>query len=357
MTVVLTEEQEAAAARIREHLNAPSVERQWLTMHGLGGTGKTTVLGTVSREFPWAWVCTLTGRAADVLRKKTGASAMTIHSAFYRLAGESKFADGKDRLEWAGLHQDNALDDIALLLDESSMINGRMADDILRTGCRIIACGDPGQLPPIEGEQFFRQPDVMLKKVHRQALDSPILRQAHWVRLGRGYNSDGEDFQVVKRAKPEDVLAADIIICWRNVTRKAVNAWVRKLKGITQPNPQAGEPVMCLKNCYEHGLWNGATYNLTRDFHDGDSTIYLEVDGREEEVFPITFEGFEDAVPRWEKAQSRFAFAYCTTVHKAQGSEYPFVILIDEYSRDEHRKEWLYTAITRAQKRVLVVRP
>lgn len=356
MYVKLTEEQEGAASRIRKFLTGKTVDRQWLTMHGFAGSGKTTVLGHIAREFPWAWVATLTGRAADVLRKKTGAHAMTVHSAFYKLANKDRFDNGKDRLQWASAHRDGDLVGCALLLDEVSNIPTNMANDLLKTGVRIVACGDPGQLPPISGEQFFKEPDITLKKIHRQALDSPILRQAHLVRLGRGYKTDGEDFQVVETLTKEQLLAADVIICWKNTTRKAINSRIRFLKGIEEPNPQVGEKVMCLKNAADYGLYNGASYTLTREFSNGDSVIYVEVDGHEERVPFVRFEDMQDGLDKLDEVVSSFSWSYGCTVHKAQGSEYEMVILIDEYTRDDYAINWKYTGITRASKNILVVR-
>ena len=63
-----------------------------------------------------------------------------------------------------------------------------------------------------------------------------------------------------------------------------------------------------------------------------------------------------DAVPSYLRATTWFAYGYALTVHKAQGSEWPSVLLIDEYSMPEYRKEWLYTGITRAAKRLTAIR-
>jgi exodeoxyribonuclease-5 len=356
MAVQLTEEQESAATKIREFLTAKTVDRQWLTMHGYAGVGKTSVLGHIAREFPWAWVATLTGRAADVLRKKTGANAYTLHSVFYKLKDKGLFQSGKERLKWDTVHRDGDLTGCALLLDECSMIDTTMAADILRTGVRVIACGDPGQLPPVNGEQFFKHPDITLKTVHRHALDSPILRQAHWIRLGRDYRSDGDGFQVVSQVSKEQLLEADVIMCWKNATRKAINHRVRFLKGIEKPNPQVGEKVLCLKNAGDFGLYNGATYILTREFKEGDTTIYVEVDGIEEKVPYVRFEDMPDGLSKFDEMTTHFAFAEGMTVHKMQGNEEEIGILIDEYSRSDYRREWLYTATTRISKKITVIR-
>lgn len=353
----LSAEQQEGFDQIKAFLNAEDFgEKAYFTLQGLAGSGKTTLLSYVAREFPGAWVCTLTGKAADVLRRKTGMSTGTIHSTFYKLASEHDNGEGKSILGFEALHRSDALWGQIVLLDECSMIDTKMAADILRTGVRVIACGDPGQLPPVNGEQFFQRPDYTLKTIHRQALDSPIIRQAHWVRLGRGYGPDTDAFRVLPKVTQDDVLSADVILCWRNKTRQGANAIVRRYRGHTAPHPTAGELVVCLKNSAEHGVWNGATYTLTRDFRDGDCNIWVDVNGHETRIEKVKFEGMRDALPTYEKAVTSFAYGYALTVHKSQGSEWPHVLLIDEYSRDDYRKEWVYTAVTRAAERCTVIR-
>ena len=100
---------------------------------------------------------------------------MTIHSAFYRLKKEQVTEKGKTELVFSAAHRNGELSNALLLLDECSMINEAMAKDLMATGAKIIACGDPGQLPPVEGKQFFTTPNITLKTIHRQALESPII--------------------------------------------------------------------------------------------------------------------------------------------------------------------------------------
>ena len=172
----LTPIQNSAASQIAATIQSGANDT--FTLHGLAGTGKTTVLASIAREHPEALLCTLTGKAASVLTRKTGAPAQTIHSAFYQLIGKSHDERGRKVLHWKESQRANALRRRAILLDECSMVNDAMADDILRTGATVIACGDPGQLPPVVGKQFFDRPDFTLTEIHRQAQESPIIRQA-----------------------------------------------------------------------------------------------------------------------------------------------------------------------------------
>jgi exodeoxyribonuclease-5 len=325
------------------------------TLHGVAGTGKTTVLGEIARNHPEAVLCALTGKAASVLARKTGAEACTIHSVFYQLIGKSKDEKGRRKLHWRTSVKDDALARDVVLIDECSMVDDRTADDILRTGATIIACGDPGQLPPVRGKQYFSRPDFLLTEIHRQARESAILRQAHAVRSDGHYQEDGPDFRVAQRGTSEDIMDADAILCWTNKTRDAANQRARNIRGLWMPSPQRAEPVVCLKNNKDFGIFNGAVYALDEPFIDGDTIIHLSIDGRRVTVPQTVFRGVPSSLDPEDDAEGYFDFGYAMTVHKAQGSEWDSVVLIDEYHKADQRRQWLYTGITRAAKRILVL--
>ena len=235
------------------------------------------------------------------------------------------------------------------------MIAGDLAHDLLATGCRVVAAGDPGQLPPVRGTRFFDHADATLRTVHRQALESAIVRQAHRVREGGTYAADGPDFRVERHVGRDDILAADAILCWRNATRHTLNALVRAHRRLEGP-PAAGEPVMCLRNDHKLGVLNGAVYTLSRDYDARRRTLRLR--NERGETVDVEDVRFETVDPPGDPADARdehpFAFGWVATCHKFQGSQARKVILCDEYDRQEWRKEWLYTAITRAEQSVLV---
>jgi exodeoxyribonuclease-5 len=351
-SVILSPEQEQAIAAIDEFIADPS--RQSFALHGLAGSGKTTVLQYTARKYDCAAICTLTGKAASVIRRRSGLQAQTIHSYFYRLREAKKDEHGRDILRFEATHRERELQQRIVLLDESSMINHEMAADILRTGAKIIACGDPGQLPPVIGTQFFSHPDFTLTEIHRQALESPIIRQAHRVRAGRRYEPDHDDFRVALTATDDDLREADIILCWLKRTRDAYNRKARRIRGYWQPNPQPGEPLVCLKNAPDYGLFNGAIYTLQRPFLQNDTSISLDVDGDLVTVPNVAVEGVSKH-PTGDLT-SRFDAGYAMTVHKGQGSEWDNVVLIDEHRQAVETRQWLYTGITRAAKRILVVK-
>jgi exodeoxyribonuclease-5 len=282
--MTLTDEQEMAATAIRNFIGGDT-DGQTLVCHGVAGTGKTTLLTAIANEFPEAKLCAFTGKAAAVLRSKSGLPAQTVHSLFYRLV--SKGVDEKTGKRWLyfqRIHAAGAMSGQIILLDECSMIDQKTARDLLQSGAKIVAVGDPGQLSPVHGVSFFNDPDVTLSTIHRQALDSAVLRQAHAMRQTGRYQADGDDFEVVRSASDEQMMTVDTILCWRNATRHAINAKMRKLLGYNLPYPMAGETVLCLKNSHQHGIFNGVTYELARAFEPDDDSIHLLIDGVEVEV-------------------------------------------------------------------------
>jgi hypothetical protein len=82
-SIILTEEQERIVARIDDFMAS---SRQCFLFHGVAGTGKTTPLAHTALEFEHASLCTLTGKGASILRRKTELPAQAIHSFFYKLS-------------------------------------------------------------------------------------------------------------------------------------------------------------------------------------------------------------------------------------------------------------------------------
>lgn len=299
-----------------------------------------------------------TGKAASVLARRTGLKATTIHSAIYQFRGEYVDEEtGERNLTFKSRIRDDSWKGRIAFVDEASMVDATLAMDLLATGCKIVAAGDPGQLQPVRGTRFFEHADATLTTIHRQALESAIVRQAHNVRHNGSYAADGPDFRVQRFVEREDILAADIFLCWRNATRHALNSLVRAHRGL-EGYPLAGEPVMCLRNDHDVGILNGAVYRLIRDY-DPNMRLARIVNERME---TITVEDCRieqlDAPgdPMLASEEHPFAFAYAATVHKFQGSETDTGILVDEYDRQDQRREFLYTGFTRFAKRMIVQR-
>jgi exodeoxyribonuclease-5 len=354
MRVSLTEEQRAAVAAIEDAIECG----EHFTLQGLAGTGKTTVAAHVAALYPDALLCAPTAKAATVLTAKTGVPATTVHAAFYHFVREIEQEGKPPRLVFRPAHERGSLRGRVLVLDEVSMISKLVAADILATGITVIAIGDPGQLPPVEGQPFFTAASFRLTQIHRQALDNPIIRQAHAVRSGGAYAPDGEAVRVVNRLTAEELRAAEVVITGRRDTRMRMNREMRRVRGlIDHPLPRAGDRLICLRNTKKYGLCNGAIYYATRDVEEGDKKIAIITDVGDLEVHAAflthghEYDGLELPPGGW---MSAFAFGYAITVYQAQGSEFDAVLLIDE--RDDDRARHLYTGITRAKERITIAR-
>jgi exodeoxyribonuclease-5 len=353
--IELTAEQQSVSVAIKDVI----ARRQSCAVHGLAGTGKSTVAAHIARLLSTtAYLCAPTAKAASVLSAKTGLQATTIHAAFYHFVEEIEREDKPPKLVFRPKHEPGSLKGRVLLLDECSMVPKDIAADIIATGITIIAFGDPGQLQPIDGDPFFTHADFTLTEIHRQALESPIIRQAHAVRQTGVYEADGGEVRVIGKLTAADLRAADVVLTGRRETRMRMNGLIRQALGLINPLPRLGEPLICLRTARRYGLCNGAIYYASRDLLEDDKTIGVSTDAGDVEVH-ATFlpPGHEydklDLPPGgWMTA---FAFGYALTVHLAQGSEFDRVLLIDESAafRDD-RTRWLYTGITRAKERITI---
>ena len=352
----LTSEQERVADAIETFLARPRANKRYFTFHGLAGVGKTHLLTTVARKHPASVLCSFTGKAASVLRNRSGLDVKTLHSAIYDFLGTKEDEEGKKQPIFSS-KEDAGLGGVIVFLDECSSVGVRLAEDLLATNARVIACGDPGQLGPVRDSQFFEDADFTLTEIHRQALESAVIRQAHRVRAGHEYRPDGSDFTVLEKWTPAELIDADVLLCWRNATRRLLNGAKRHALGIKGKTLLAGEPVMCLRNDHRLKIYNGEIYPLAADRAPGEDAI-IQTSGGPLPIQNVTVEGadpeFDDL--RDVEEMTPFALAYAATVHKFQGSEAPNVLLVDEHPMGDAWKQLTYTGITRAAKRVTVVR-
>lgn len=353
--ITLTPDQQRAADAIQQWVAGTS---SYFVLHGLAGTGKTTVISKVARDIDRAThLCAPTGKAASVLAGKTGLRASTLHKLLYSPVERLDDA-GISHLDFVRTVEPEELAGSITIVDEASMVSESIAKDLLDSGTRVIACGDPGQLPPVSDRPFFSEPNYTLTEIHRQAAQSAVVRQAYNVRHGRPYHNDGADFQIVN-VTDDDLDWADMILCWRNGTRRAINSYFRRRRGIAPDDyPKKGEPLVCLRNNRMAGsttgkrivgVMNGETFTVASDYCRR-TWLYLDDDLA---IANPHFYALTDRPP--ERGATQFDFAYALTVHKAQGSEWAKVLVIDEYRGDE-RAAWLYTAVTRASQAVRICR-
>lgn len=369
-------------------------------LFGPAGTGKTTLVRHLADALGIRNIAygAYTGKAAHVLRTK-GIPAETIHSMVYTPKGAQKpeellalearlsalkmefdpnpemvkeLADleqeiqeikawlSKPKFEFNPYSEWGSAD--LIVLDEVSMVNATMAEDIQSYGVPVLVLGDPAQLPPIDGGGYYinHEPDVLLREIHRQALESPVLKLATHVRTGGSWS---------QAAVPVDLTAAmeaDQVLCWKNSTRWALIQKIRAKLGRPEGMPVADDRIMCLVNNKDLAIFNGQQFNVEKVEKDG-AEFLLDLrteDGQERQILaaPEGFRGLEGeqrgkGMRLFRGDVGLFTFANVITVHKAQGSEWPHVYVVDQThqmfrSSPAEKRSWVYTAITRASERV-----
>jgi exodeoxyribonuclease-5 len=363
---------------------------------GFAGTGKTTLAKHLSESVGNGGTLfgAYTGKAAAVMRAKGCTGATTIHRLIYqtRERGSSKLRELRLRMEdeadpaekerirlqlveelrtakqpMFNLNPESEVRKADLVvIDECSMVNGRMADDLLSFGTPVLVLGDPAQLPPVGSGGFFtqRDPNFMLTEVHRQASESGILRLATAIRLGKSIEyGDYGDAQVIRRGEtnPDEVLRADQILVGKNATRRATNKRVRDLLGRSSPLPVTGDRLVCLRNNHDLGLLNGEIWRTLDCESLGSALVALTIENGDliEHVtaWSAPFLGEELGTFDHDRDTQEFDFGYVLTVHKSQGSQWNNVFVFDEsqvFRKDA--RNWLYTAVTRAASNLVVVR-
>ena len=405
MSINLTAEQERTVQAIVNWYRDPYGDQSFV-LAGYAGTGKTTIAKAIIEALGVDdTICvTPTGKAARVLESKLpeGIHVSTIHSWLYapsevsewmvtraeesaeelRRAGhlfreEAAAADARAKrlakiLEGGGCefrHKEEVSKPPLVIADESSMIGDRLEDDMRANAPKLLFLGDPGQLPPVEGRDFFERnkPNAILETIHRQAADSSILRFAHAIRNDEKFTDWDDACRVVRGSSisAEFLATGDVVLTGRNETRRGLNRNLRRHHGFSGVMPQQGELLMCLRNDHGRGLINGVPGRMLADVEetwDGDYLIDLAYEDtimRRVPIDPFHFKVYQD--PKMNRRQhpphdAQFDFGYAITCHKAQGSEWPTVMVWDDKMRPndvEARRRWIYTAATRASEKLV----
>jgi len=336
---------------------------------GFAGTGKSTVAGLILNDLNVSSVtATFTGKAAHVLRRK-GVAAQTIHSLIYEPVPDS------NPVRFRLAEESDLWDADLLVVDEVSMVDDEIANDLRAFKKKILVLGDPGQLPPIHGAGAFtrRQPDFFLTEIHRQAAESPILRAATAAREGRPLALGTWGALTIARYSDEAALegaaAGDQLICGVHRVRWNLTRKIRAGRGVEHSHdPVDGERVICTRNNRELGLFNGALGDVVGPAevtHTGEQLRFRVQ--MEDTAFPQKLlvsrrefrEHYQGKQPpeRYSKQIDQFDFGMVLTAHKSQGSEWDNVIVIDDSaSFREDSARWLYTAISRASKKLTLLR-
>lgn len=393
--------QQRAHDAVRKWLAGPiTKDNQVFRLFGYAGTGKTTIARALSEEFGKIKYAAFTGKAARVMRSKGCVDATTIHRLIYiptdqahriletlkaKLAALPEDADPEERKELERKYElakedarrpsftKNAESEVAnadlVVIDECSMIDERIALDLLSFDTPILALGDPAQLPPVKGAGYFTngKPDIVLDEIHRQARDNPIIEMSRRIRCGEKLPPGRYGDSLVMKGRPDEslVLEADQIITGRNASRRYANRRVRNLLGYDHSMfPVDGDRLVCLRNDHEVGLLNGGLWQCVGDAQETEfdqvvMTIRDPEDDCQLDVMAHShhFQGREDELAWWDRKEAQeFDYGYALTCHKAQGSQWDHVFVFDEsWCFRANARQWLYTAVTRAAERVTII--
>ncbi|MCL4384606.1 DEAD/DEAH box helicase [Patescibacteria group bacterium] len=385
----LSNDQKYALNQLMSWFKATQKARPYITLGGFAGTGKSTLISQLrknlykdNKELQVAF-CSFTGKATRVLRQKLGEQKIllendrvsTIHSLIY-----SPIVDEKKK-EIIGWKRQEEIEADLIIVDEASMVDQAIWYDLMSYGKPIIAVGDHGQLPPINGNfSLMTKPDLVLTEIHRQAKENPIIDVSFLARtegkipvkiFGRGVKK-------LSRIEPEtgeeveELLSTftptTLLLCGYNQTRVRLNQFIRNKLGFGSDEPEANDRVICLRNNHEKEVYNGmlGTVAQIRTKNEDWYTATILMD-EEEEAYEgqISRKQFnlKDSMNFTDKRKlimqgDLFDFGYVLTVHKAQGSQAKKVVLFEErfskMSEDDWRR-WLYTGVTRAEEELVII--
>ncbi|PNH17933.1 AAA family ATPase [Lachnospiraceae bacterium] len=354
-----------------------AVSSKVMILTGGPGTGKTTTtMGIISAYGKAGCEIILaapTGRAAKRMSETTGMEAKTIHRLL-----EYKPPEGYQRNEQAPLEGD------VLILDECSMIDIMLMYNLLKAlpdHMTLIMVGDTDQLPSVGAGNVLKDmiasgriPVVRLTRIFRQAQGSRIIMNAHRINRGEVIDLRGgkdSDFFFASKETNEEVVETLVQFCTRNLPRyyhadafrdiQVLTPMQRGICGAANLNQvlqQAMNPssvflrrggteyrlkdkVMQIRNDYDKEVFNGDIGTIAAvDMEERELTV--DYDGRAV-VYDVT-------------ELDELTLAYATTIHKAQGSEYPIVVMPFTMSHYVMlQRNLLYTGVTRAKKILVLI--
>ncbi len=347
-----------------------------MVLTGGPGTGKTTTTqGIIAAYRAYGLRILLaapTGRAAKRMTEATGLEAKTIHRLL-----ECKPPQGYQK------NEENPLEGDVLIIDECSMIDIILMNALLKAipaHMRLILVGDIDQLPSVGAGNVLRDimesgqfPVIRLTKIFRQAQTSRIIMNAHNINSGKMpdiSNGKNTDFFFIQKEEPEEAAAEIVKLVKKNLPRyyKVEPTMIQVLTPMQRGtvgaanlnlalqeaiNPHGeglrrsgfvfriGDKVMQLKNNYDKEVFNG------------DIGRIVQVDLTERTLIV----SFDDRQVEYDASElDELVHAYATTIHKAQGSEYPIVvmpILMNHFVMLQ--RNLIYTGITRAKKILVIV--
>ena len=369
---------------------------KYTCISGYAGSGKSTLVKFIVQSLPGVdpekdvVYATFTGKAAQVLLKKGNKNVSTLHKLLYESLPRpdgSWYRKPVERIPYK-----------IVVIDEVSMVPDSMIQQLFKYSCYVIALGDPFQLPPVtkdDANTLLDRPHVFLNEIMRQAQESEIIRVSMDIREGKDLSLfDGKEVKVFDKSQftTDMMLWADQVLVGTNATRINLNNTMRDMLGRTG-GPQEGDKVICLKNEWDimadnyDPLVNGtigflknpySTYVTFPRYLGGHRFDVLQSDFVTDGGATFTDLNMDkkmimtgDKCCDWKTAYAigrnqahkyklpkEFTYGYAITCHKSQGSQWDKVLIVEEkfpFDKTEHAR-WLYTAVTRAAEKAVIIR-
>ena len=345
------------------------------------GTGKTTIVNAIIQVYKELisnsdiYVCAPTGRASKRLTEITGVKACTIHSLLKWDLHSNTFS----------INESNPLNGHLLIVDEFSMVDNYLLHQLLRASeniAQIIFIGDEDQLPSVGPGNVLKDlidsnlvNMIRLTKIYRQSEQSNIIKLAHHIKNNEDISEDFDNdvtfystkdyyvkkvlLEYVKKAENNGYSSEDIqVIAPMYQGMNGIDVLNEMLQVHFNPSDEMkkelrvgkviyreNDKILQLKNQNEDNVYNGDIGTLLDvDFGGNVSSSKLMV-GYDENIVEYSSKDFVN-----------ITHAYCISIHKSQGSEYPLIILPISFAYQRMlAKNLIYTAITRAKQKLVIV--
>ena len=362
-----------------------------MVITGGPGTGKTTIINCIlSLMGKDVLLAAPTGRAAKRMSEATGQEAKTLHRLLEYAGDEETFQR----------NEENPLDCTCVIVDEMSMVDIFLMRSLLRAlkpGTRLILVGDADQLPSVGAGNVLGDilksgviPSVRLTDIFRQDEKSLIVLNAHRINQGEMpvLNQKGSDFFFERRFNADEAADAIVGLCASRLPRflksksavqdiqvlapmkkgacgvMAINKLLQE--ALNPPKPykkeivfgetvfRVGDKVMHIKNNYSLEWRCESTGQERLGVFNGDMGFVLDID-KEEKVVSVLYDDDRHVEYAYQQLEE-LELAYCLSVHKSQGSEFPCVVMpVVGGSNMLLNRNLFYTALTRARKLVVLV--
>ena len=394
--IVLNEQQQKALGMLKEWWGDKKLRRKRFELSGAAGTGKTTLIRYFIKDINIKEEDVLflayVGKATLVMRMN-GLNARTIHSAITVARevpardayGNPIIENGRKMFDLKWIRKESLDENIKLIIvDEAGMVPDKLGHWLESYHIPIIVLGDLNQLPPVKSKSFYlNHPRIHLSQIMRQAKDSPIPWLAQKV-----VNNDYSDFKPgnvigdtiyfksADNIREEDFRYNDAIIVPYNRQRDNFNHYIREnIFGYKQPYPMIGDKLICRGNLWDKKieddiyLVNGMVGFVEDIDMDSITKQKMNLDFRpdflkEGQCFKhLTIDRYYLDLDyqyklTYRSKMAKMEYGYAITCHLAQGSQYDntFVYLAEGCGRtDLYRRQWIYTAITRAVKTLTII--